>query len=314
MRPEHLARALTEEIDQTNLCVVLRAGASGLEALIVADEQGRWSIPGGHAKDSETLAQACVREVKEETGLDVEVHPLMWAMHAARKRNSNLFYAIANGDEPRPGGGDVTKVKWVPVADLGNLNGTDRLAILTAANRVHNVQGLIDEAVEAAELEGYAVANVSAPPLAESGIHLVIKGKARHVYEHKLAEWASNLSIPAVVIDGGLFESTTSALYRASRRRQLTPVLDCLLHTADALWHYESRVVPILAKGQIAIDARYPAFDKAYHLGRGTPSDVVEALYRKLPTPVVFEEDEYSLPSFQCLKDMVEELTEAGPR
>jgi ADP-ribose pyrophosphatase YjhB (NUDIX family) len=57
---------------------------------IVLDDQGRvllierarppgaglWTVPGGKLEGAETLAQAVAREVREETGLTVEVGPL----------------------------------------------------------------------------------------------------------------------------------------------------------------------------------------------------------------------------------------------
>ncbi len=63
-------------------CIVPAASA------VVADEQGRlllakrtdndlWTIPGGAMKPGETIAETAIREVKEETGIDVEVVSLV---------------------------------------------------------------------------------------------------------------------------------------------------------------------------------------------------------------------------------------------
>lgn len=38
---------------------------------------GRWSLPGGAVDVGETLQQGLVREMKEETGLDVDVGPVV---------------------------------------------------------------------------------------------------------------------------------------------------------------------------------------------------------------------------------------------
>jgi len=36
-------------------------------------QQGRWTLPGGRVEPGETAAEACAREVAEETGIVVEV-------------------------------------------------------------------------------------------------------------------------------------------------------------------------------------------------------------------------------------------------
>ena len=64
---------------------VLRPGASALifdEArekflLTRREDNGRWCLPGGGMDPGESVAEACVREVLEETGLEVRVTKLV---------------------------------------------------------------------------------------------------------------------------------------------------------------------------------------------------------------------------------------------
>ena len=40
-------------------------------------DNGRWCLPGGHAEPGESIAEACMREVWEETGLCVNIGKLI---------------------------------------------------------------------------------------------------------------------------------------------------------------------------------------------------------------------------------------------
>ncbi|MFM9634943.1 nucleotide triphosphate diphosphatase NUDT15, partial [Streptomyces galilaeus] len=50
--------------DQNHILLGLRLGEYG---------KGTWGMPGGHLEFGETIEECCVREVKEETDLDVEI-------------------------------------------------------------------------------------------------------------------------------------------------------------------------------------------------------------------------------------------------
>jgi mutator protein MutT len=57
--------------------VVIRDGRALLIRRGTPPLEGRWSIPGGRVEWGESLEQAVVRELREETGLDVRVIELI---------------------------------------------------------------------------------------------------------------------------------------------------------------------------------------------------------------------------------------------
>jgi ADP-ribose pyrophosphatase YjhB (NUDIX family) len=58
--------------------VVVRSGQAGPEVLLVKRTSPRaWELPGGYAESGESPEHALVREVREETGLEVRVERLV---------------------------------------------------------------------------------------------------------------------------------------------------------------------------------------------------------------------------------------------
>jgi 8-oxo-dGTP diphosphatase len=86
--------------------------------------QGSWSVPGGRCRPGEPPAQACVRELAEETGLDVEV--LSWAGRVERAAPGGGVYVIddfvcaVHGGTLRAGD-DADDARWVSRAELAGL-------------------------------------------------------------------------------------------------------------------------------------------------------------------------------------------------
>lgn len=54
--------------------IIYKAGENNYKVLLVKNHNGRyWSFPKGHVEKGETEEQTAIREIKEETGLDVEI-------------------------------------------------------------------------------------------------------------------------------------------------------------------------------------------------------------------------------------------------
>ena len=71
---------------------------------------GLWSVPGGRVEPGETPAQAAVREVREETGLDVSVGTLLATVEIGEFVVHD-FAAQVLGGELRAGD-DAADVRW----------------------------------------------------------------------------------------------------------------------------------------------------------------------------------------------------------
>lgn len=93
--------------------------------------QGEWSIPGGRVRGGELLAEAVVRELAEETGLEGICETLVgWA-----ERIDDRFHfvildfrvTLLERGKPRAGD-DAAEARWVPLVDVAELNLVEGLA------------------------------------------------------------------------------------------------------------------------------------------------------------------------------------------
>jgi 8-oxo-dGTP diphosphatase len=83
--------------------------------------RGEWALPGGRIEDDETAEECARREMKEETGLDIETLK-MTGLYSDPGRDPRKIIAAAfivrrTGGELRAGD-DAGEAKWFPVNGL----------------------------------------------------------------------------------------------------------------------------------------------------------------------------------------------------
>jgi len=104
---------------------------------------GQWAVPGGRVEAGETMAEAVVREVAEETGLPVVCeHLIGWVERIDAEHHFVIFDFAATplaDDEPLRAGDDAAEVAWVPLSQVTELDLVPGLAEFLATNGVIRV-------------------------------------------------------------------------------------------------------------------------------------------------------------------------------
>ena len=93
--------------------------------------QGTWSVPGGRVEPGETLAEAVVRELSEETGLDGVCESLVgWAEHIGPDYHYVIldFRVTVLSDWDPIAGDDASEARWVRLSDVADLTLAEGLA------------------------------------------------------------------------------------------------------------------------------------------------------------------------------------------
>ncbi len=92
---------------------------------------GQWSVPGGRVEAGEPLREAVVREVREETGLVVDVGVFAgWVERIGTQHHFVIldFFAAPRAGQPVPiAGDDAREARWVPLVEVPTLDLVDGL-------------------------------------------------------------------------------------------------------------------------------------------------------------------------------------------
>mgnify|MGYP001385344519 CR=1 FL=1 len=99
--------------------------------------QGTWVIPGGYVHFDETLEEACAREAKEETGLEVKIKGIIGAYSKLdrdpRGRQVTVAYLCSASGTPR-GNEESSELEFFSKKEIESLEiGFDHSEILECA-------------------------------------------------------------------------------------------------------------------------------------------------------------------------------------
>ncbi|MGQ0824726.1 MAG: NUDIX hydrolase [Actinomycetota bacterium] len=92
---------------------------------------GKWAPPGGRVEFGETIRAAVAREVREETGIDVEVGALAgWVERIGDDPVPHHyvildFFAVPVGDRTPVAGDDASDARWASLATLASFELVD---------------------------------------------------------------------------------------------------------------------------------------------------------------------------------------------
>lgn len=92
--------------------------------------KGMWSVPGGSVELGETISEAAHREVREETGLEIDIGPVITAVDAIfRDDDEEISFhyvivdvlAFAAPDAAPVPADDADAAQWVSVDDVASV-------------------------------------------------------------------------------------------------------------------------------------------------------------------------------------------------
>lgn len=135
---------LIEKEDLLATVVVLKKKDNKIYALIekrgTSPKKHEWALPGGHVEKGETIKEGAVREVKEETDVDLDVNDLMMIDQfiSEKGKHHHFFCTKVKKSHPAHSGSDAEKAEWCDVDDLPELAWNHKQYIERAVKKLFN--------------------------------------------------------------------------------------------------------------------------------------------------------------------------------
>ena len=117
----------TERVELTVLCLIENGDKLLLQNRVKNDWRG-YTLPGGHVELGESFVDACIREVKEETNLDIKNPKLVGVKQFPGEAGRYIVFLFKTTEfSGNLISSDEGKIEWKEYSELSNLKTVDDL-------------------------------------------------------------------------------------------------------------------------------------------------------------------------------------------
>ncbi len=115
----------TEQAELTVLCLIHNEDSYLLQDRVKKDWKG-YTLPGGHIEPGESIVDAVIREMKEETGLIIKAPRLCGVKQFPIEGGRYIVFLFETDQfEGRVVDSDEGRMHWVKISELSNVNLVD---------------------------------------------------------------------------------------------------------------------------------------------------------------------------------------------
>lgn len=111
-----------EETELTNMCMISDGKGNVVVQNKVNNEYWHgWNFPGGHVEKGEYITPSVIREVKEETGLDIEEPKLCGIKEFHKMKDGKRYIVFLYSSDKFSGelkSSNEGEIFWYPLSDL----------------------------------------------------------------------------------------------------------------------------------------------------------------------------------------------------
>ena len=106
--------------------LIFRKHDNEIQVLIIRQVQGHWCFPKGHTEHNETEHETALREIREETGLKIEItdifrHSLSYSPNEGVNKEVVYFIAVNPHGKEKVQVEELSEIHWVSIHEARQL-------------------------------------------------------------------------------------------------------------------------------------------------------------------------------------------------